>query len=45
MESDLVCFKEMRCPRVLSSGYHGCKTAISVDGELSDFFFVQAGIH
>ena len=35
----------MRCPRVLGSGYHGCKTAVSADGELSDFFFVQVGVH
>lgn len=31
--------------RVPCSLYSGCKTAVSADGELSNFFFVQVGVH
>ena len=50
MEGDLVCFKKEGCPKVFNSRCYvfRCyvyRTAVSVDGELSDSFFAQVRVH
>ena len=42
------CFEEEGCSRIFGGAmslYKGCKTAVSVDGELSSSFSVKVGVH